>query len=158
VIPIILIRPPTLTCGRCRTLLKRGKPRFGPAKIACGNCGLVIETGLTPWADLSLIKKAFVAIGEVIAPSRWGPFFFVLLLNTLLLLLFGLVFACILNVLLTAVAETSTAAADVLGGVLVGLVVLGTISLLVYRLVCLIKESNEYSRTGVPVVWKARIL
>lgn len=150
----IWIHSPTLMCGGCGTPLKRGEPRFGPAEIVCGNCGLVRKTGLTSWMDLSPVEKVFVALGEVVAPSLWQPFGNVLMLNFFLLLICGSVFALVLYALQVAVSGVSPAAADVLEGIMVGLFVTGMISRPVYRLICLIKESNEYSRTGVPPVWK----
>jgi hypothetical protein len=118
----------------------------------------VLETGLTPWADLSLVRKAFVALGEVIAPSRWGAFFYVLLLNFVLLLVLGMFCACVSFVFVEIVSSVLGDAGSAVGWGIIGIAVLGIAALPVIRLVLLIVESNAYSRTGVPPVWKAGIL
>jgi hypothetical protein len=150
----IWVHSPTLTCERCGTPLKRGKPRFGPAEIVCGNCGIVRKTSLTSWTNLSPVEKVFAALGEVVAPSLWQPFGNVLMLNFFRLLIYASLLALVLYALQAAISEASPAAANVLEGIMVGLFAIGMISRPVYRLICLIKESNEYSRTSVPPVWK----
>src|SRR6185369_5982951 len=81
-------------CPQCRSVLRRGVPRFGPSQVKCGKCGLVIDTPLKTWAQLPFFAKLFTALGEIIAPSRLGVFFYALISNFLLYVIFGSFFGC----------------------------------------------------------------
>ncbi len=142
-------------CPQCRSVLRRGVPRFGPSQVKCGKCGLVIDTPLKPWAKLSFFAKLFTALGEIIAPSRLGVFFYALISNFLLYVIFGSFFGCGLYVLWPSglSAEQTTG----LIWALVCLLVFLIIGLPIIRLILLIRESNEYSASGIPPVWKAGI-
>jgi hypothetical protein len=76
------------------------------------------------------------------------------MLNLFRLAIYGSLFVLALYELRIAISETSPAVADVFGGILIGLFVIGMISRPVYRLICLIKESRKYSQARVPPVWK----
>ncbi len=58
-----------LVCPHCRSSLGHGYRRFGPAQIECYYCGKTVETGLTPWMELSSRQRRASAISEIIAPS-----------------------------------------------------------------------------------------
>lgn len=151
-IPIIIIRPPTLSCPRCSTTLRRGKPSFGPTKVVCGKCGQLIETTLTPWSNLSFTRKILAAISEVIAPSRWGPSCYVLLLNFILLMVFGFLVTVCVALFAGEQGLFGPACWGLLfGGIFIYLIVTVT------RLARLTRESNHYSQTGEPPKWEAGI-
>jgi hypothetical protein len=153
-IPIILIRPATARCSRCGTILKRGTPRFGPREVKCGECGHVMETGLTPWADLPATRRIIVGLGEIIAPSRWGKVFFVLLLEFVLASLY----VCGLTIVLAGISAFLPSWAAPVPWVIAGVGTLALLTIPVVRLVRMVKESNQYSETATPVEWKAGIL
>jgi hypothetical protein len=40
--------------------------------VKCGFCGATVQTGLKAWADHSTVRKVFLALGELGAPSAMG--------------------------------------------------------------------------------------
>ncbi len=151
-LPIIIIRPPTLSCPRCHTTLRRGTPRFGPARVVCANCGQLVETNLTPWSDLTSARKVSAVVSEIIAPSRWGKSCYVLLINFIL---------CMVLVLMVSMCAFAFSGEQGLFGTAFWAVI--ALSMLVYlavtarRLARLIKESNHYSLNREPPTWKAGV-
>jgi hypothetical protein len=67
-------------CPMCRCRLRGGWPRFGPAVVKCGYCGATVQTGLKEWASYPTVRRVFLAIGELGAPSAMGSELFVGLL------------------------------------------------------------------------------
>ena len=153
-VPITLVSRFT-QCPRCRLVLRRGMPRFGPSQVKCGKCGLVIDMPLNTWAELPFFTKLFTAFGEIIAPSRLGVFFYALISNFLLHVIFGSFFGCGLYMLWPS--GLSAEQTNGLVWALVCFLAFLIITLPIIRLILLIRESNEYSATGIPPVWKAGI-
>jgi hypothetical protein len=158
-IPIFLVRPATLTCPYCQALLKRGKPRFGPDAIKCGNCAREIKTGLSPWLKFSPRDRFFLGLGELFAPSRWGTVLTALLLELVICPATVIVFACP-GLFIHAIASAifSDMAATIIVSIIFSILPLGLLALSFSRLTRMIKESNEYSQTGLPPSWRAGAL
>lgn len=155
---IAYIRPAQMSCPDCRTILKRGRPRFGPEIIKCRNCGREIRTGLTGWSHLSPAEKVFIGISEIIAPSRFGPVLYSLIFEFLIGFLLCIPIGCLLVSIhdpLTALVSQNFA--TFIEFSLVGLLLLIIIAALTARLIRLVKESNEFSKTNIPPEWKAGV-
>ncbi len=63
---------PAMECQACYAKIPGRPPRFGPPKVICGLCGEILETGLTPWSQLSFFRKALAIAEESVAPSFLG--------------------------------------------------------------------------------------
>src|SRR5688572_3953445 len=148
-IPLIFVIPPTISCPHCRTVLRRGKPRFGPSKVQCGHCGVIIGTKFKPWAEVSLIKKILIAISEIIGPSRWGAFPFVFLLNLISLFVYGFLLALFEVMVFDSIFKFPPIVSGIFNWGIIIVIVLS----LIFRLIQLIRESNNFSRTNIPPVW-----
>jgi hypothetical protein len=133
-------------CPFCKQEIKKGYHRFGPTRVICCNCGNVLETGLTPWNNLSAGKKLYYCFLELIIPSWECPvkafignimiwYFIANLIGFCLYYLFG--------------SKPEQIRLDVL--------ISGTIALFLVpglRLIILISESNKFSSTNKPPVWR----
>jgi hypothetical protein len=134
-------------CPQCRKRIRRGLRRFGPAQVRCGHCDALVQTGLDSWAQLPTGRKIIAALGEIIAPSWMGlsgcdAVFLIPLMQVFLWLMVALPLALIGF----AISSNSPV------GFLIGLLVYP--ALLVWRLVKMIRESNAYTQTSTPPVWK----
>jgi len=131
-----------IECPSCRRVLRRGLPRFGPREVKCRSCGLLMQTGLTPWAGLTAGKKVETGLMEILAPSRLGKPAYALIFQALILIvLCGLsTFGFLLDVLLCGWAACAAL-------LLVGLIWPPI------RLIRLIRESNAHTETGLPPTW-----
>ncbi len=140
-------------CPKCETEIMGGQHRFGPTQVQCNKCKQVIETGLTPWANLPGSRKALIAISELFVPSWNFPIraFFGNLLAwlfvsmTLGLLLMFIVVGLFFNSSDNAIAPYLVVTIPV---------ITGFILVPFQRLVRMIIESNKYSKTGIAPVWK----
>ncbi|MEW5957693.1 MAG: HEAT repeat domain-containing protein [Chloroflexota bacterium] len=140
-------------CPHCGSAIRQGWRRFGPAQVKCGYCSKIMETGLNMWADLSQKRKLLLTIKELLVPS-WispirallGTFFFGYLVGG---------FFCGWGLMITTFTVYSGHNPPV--WVYIGWIFLGTLTyfLLIpgFRLFRIIRESNQYSRTGVPPTW-----
>lgn len=130
-------------CPSCGAVVRRGVPRFGPREAACANCGALLQTGLTPWGEMPFRQKLGTSLFELLAPSRLGKPLYALILQ------FAFLF-----VLCSASIGAFLAKTVACGWLLFAtMLLLGTVWPAV-RLIRLIRESNEYTRTGVPPSWK----
>ena len=131
-------------CPVCKTVLRRGVLRFGPSQIRCANCGLILRTGLTPWASLSPTQKFVIGVWELLAPSRLGVPIYALILN--------FIFVCTISSFSMGAFIVNAPTCGY------GILLLEAIFFLVVpviRLFRLIGDSNKCSRTGEPPAWKA---
>jgi hypothetical protein len=110
---------PFFGCPYCHSSLGSHCKTFGPSKVKCDNCDETVETGLTPWADLSIAKKLTTAIREILFPTYAYS-------NQLE----GCLYLLVLFWLLIPIAFV--------------------------KLILAIGESNRYSQTAVPPVWKPK--
>jgi hypothetical protein len=150
-IPIIIVTH-HLQCPNCTLTIKRGLPRFGPARVRCGLCGHEIQTNLTPWQHLPESEKVLYALSEIIFPSRLGIGICVLLYPILVL-------PYTLFLLLVALALPI----EGLLSVIVFIYALFAPTLFVFllttiRLFLLIKESDDFSKRRILPYWKARAI
>ncbi len=136
-----------IRCSNCGQILRRGIPRFGPKEVGCSNCNTINRTGLKEWKDFSLISQIGIAITEIIAPSRFGKIFYSFLFYSLVIIVIGF-FSSV-----AFIAKWPFCGIGILVfwvPVLVGGPIL--------RLIRLIKESNKYSETKVPPLWKKSVI
>jgi hypothetical protein len=117
-----------------------------------------METGLTPWADLPTGRKLLLALSELIIPS-WNLPIWAFLGNLFswyfVSAMLGGVAAAFIFVYGYGSSWVDTAMTiNVIAAITIGfLLVPGQ------RLIRMIVESNKYSKTGVPPVWrKSRLL
>jgi hypothetical protein len=147
IMPTYTIRSQKLTCPSCSSVVKTGNlPRFGPARATCHRCKTTFLTGLSTWHDLSLAEKLWAGIAEIIAPSFIGPFFPALLINLLVIVLFG---ACGMSFVI--VPNSNATEGAVTNGAIVGLLIWPVF--LVVRLIWMVLASYRYSKQGVPPIW-----
>lgn len=123
--------------------MRRGIPRFGPGEVICGKCGALNRTGLEGWRDLFLPRKLWLAFLEVVTPSRFGKTCYTyLVLNMISWILVGA------SLFLFIVGS------PVCGWITLVVYLFCFYGLAIYRLIRIIRESNEYSDTLRPPVWK----
>lgn len=149
-------------CSSCNRRLKFGYRRFGPAEVKCGYCGNFHSTNLKQWAEYSTQEKSRLALSEILFPSCTGiP---VTGCNNILVLVVFCSFLCsipaILGVLpldfLRSVLDRDTQ-------IYMEMIEFAYISLCGFwiypalmgvRLFLMVRESNDYSRSKIPPVWK----
>jgi hypothetical protein len=145
-----------IICHQCNKNIRRGIRKFGPAQVRCGNCDTVLSTNLDEWANLSSGRKTSLAIQEILIPSWIGVQASScngLLATVLLQITFW--FLCWLPFSLIAFAiGDSTPIASVFFNILMYLGMLVYPLLLIVRLVRMIRESNAFTLTKTPPVWK----
>lgn len=130
-------------CGQCGQIMRRGIPRFGPGEVICGNCGALNRTGLEGWSDLFLPRKLWLAFLEIVTPSRFGKTCYTfLVLNMISWILLG------------ASLFMFVVGSPVCGWITLGVYLFCFYGLAIYRLIRIIRESNEYTETRRPPVWK----
>ena len=134
-------------CNNCDQILRRGIPRFGPKEVTCSNCNTINRTGLKEWEEFSLINQIGIAISEIIAPSRFGKVFYSFLFYNLVIIAIG--FFCsvafIANWPFCGIGILVFWVPVMVGGPII-------------RIIRLINESNRYSETKVPPVWKKSVI
>jgi hypothetical protein len=137
-----------IVCGHCGGKMKQGDRYFGPAQVKCGRCGTVMRSGYREWSALSTGGRLLGAFLELLCPS-----FLATTSPLLRMLVTGFVVMFIYVVVTHNAIEQHIirpASAPWLGSLAVGLYFL----LLLTRLFFLVRESNRYTKTGVPPVWK----
>jgi len=119
-----------------------------------------METNLTPWADLPTGRKLLLALSELIVPS-WnlpvqafvGNLFAWYFVSGMLGLLGGALVAYVGLVILAYSYDSSwfstAMTIDVIAAAIIGFLLVP-----VQRLIRMIMESNRYSKTGIPPVWR----
>ncbi len=160
------VRYAVTECPHCGSEIMRGHHRFGPKHVQCYSCKQVMETGLTPWADLPTGRKLLLALSELIVPSWNFPmkafignlfaWYFVSgmlgLLGGALILVFAISYdsSSIFSITQGDSSWFNTAMTiDVIVAAIIGFLLIP-----VQRLIRIIIESNKYSKTGIPPVWK----
>ena len=142
-------------CSGCKNKFRRGPDdRFGPAAIKCGKCGEISATGLTGWAELSLKEKLLAGFLEIVNPFHAGNVIYFILFHAALYLVISIP----LGFLMTGLGlqpgglrpeelkSWKEVAPFVIGGIIY-------LSILAYRLIRRIAESQKYTRTGTPPTW-----
>ena len=107
-----------IVCPHCQVSLGNHQTTFGPSSVECFNCGKSLQTGLTPWADFSFFEKAWISLGEFVAPTFYYNNRTQACLDTFVPLFF-------LNPFIN-----------------------------IGKLVWEINESNAFSKSGKPPIWK----
>lgn len=59
----------TAVCHQCGDAWRRGARRFGPAKVQCGHCHRIVDTGLPAWEAQPLPSRLLASISEILMPS-----------------------------------------------------------------------------------------
>lgn len=153
------VRYAVTKCLYCGSEIMAGHHRFGPKHVQCYNCDKVMETGLTPWADLPAGRKLLLALSELIVPSWnlpvkafFGNLFAWLWVSGMLGGLGGALIAYVGLVILEYPYDSSwfdtATTIDVIAAAIIGFLLVP-----VQRLIRMIMESSKYSKTGVPPVW-----
>jgi uncharacterized protein (DUF983 family) len=138
------------TCTACGNKIRNGFRRFGPAQVNCYFCGKTIQTSLTPWQDLTQNQKVSMTLAELLAPSWNYPG-----VTLVLTLFFGILVGGAIVIMPLVFLFRNSHIPDWLTCSLY------CPSILVYillfngtRLLKMISESNKYSMTGTPPIWK----
>ena len=140
-------------CPNCGQRLKLGRPRFGPEKVVCGNCGETLETHLASWESLGAGQKTKQVFGELFAPSYVGAYWSITglayaLINLAFLAMVFVGLAFIFSTLFDFSAYNMT-----LG---VGELIVGSLVTLAYPFKHLQREidgSANYAKTGAAPTW-----
>lgn len=140
-------------CPHCWREIMAGRHRFGPAKVVCYSCKQVLETGLTPWADLSTGRKLLLALSELIVPS-WNRPIWAFLGNLFAWWFVSGAIALLGHFTLSSVLSSESISTSIESQVLIFAAILGFILVPGLRLIRMIVESNKYSRSGIPPVWR----
>jgi hypothetical protein len=142
------------TCTHCNKNIRRGIRRFGPAQVRCGHCDTVLNTNLDGWASLSSERRILLAVQEFFFPSWIGVQASSCngLLATFFIQLFFW-FLCFLPFvgLVSLIGNPST---NIFSNILMYLGMSAYPILLIVRLIRMIQESNAFTRTGTPPIWK----
>lgn len=55
-------------CSNCNRLIRFFSPNIGPSQVKCGYCNHIQFTGMSRWKKLSLVRKIFISLWELIFP------------------------------------------------------------------------------------------
>lgn len=140
-------------CPHCMEEIMSGHHRFGPKQVLCFSCNKVIETGLTPWAELSTKRKLLLFISEIIVPSWNLPvkaFFGNLFAWYFVSAALGFIGYGIINAYGNGASWINEAITiDVIVAAIIGFCLVPF-----RRLIRMILESNKYSKSGTLPVWQ----
>lgn len=140
-------------CPHCYREIMAGQHRFGPAKVVCYGCKQVIETGLTPWAELSTGRKLLLALSELIVPS-WNRPVWAFLGNLFAWWFVSGAIALLGHFTLSSVLSSGSTNTSIDSKVLIFAAFSGFILVPGLRLIRMIVESNRHSKSRIPPVWR----
>lgn len=133
-------------CPQCGKRIRLGVRRFGPAQVRCGHCGAIMYSSLDEWATLPAMRKVWLALLEFLNPSWMG----VSDLGVVALRQFALWAVFFLPVAMVI----PVSAPDMLLETAMSVSMLAYPSLLMIRLVLMVRESNTFTQTNNPPTWK----
>ncbi len=145
-------------CSHCYREIIAGRHKFGPAKVICLGCKKVLKTNFTPWADLSTGRKLLLALSEfclseLIVPS-WNRPIWAFLGNLFAWWFVSGAIVLLGHFTLSSVLSSESISTSIESKVPIFAAILGFILVPGLRLIRMIVESNKYSRSGIPPIWR----
>jgi hypothetical protein len=140
-------------CPQCDAQIARGHRRFGPGQVRCYNCKAVLQTGLPSWAGLSPQQKRRVVLLELLVPS-WNRPVSAFIGNLTACILVSIWFATIPCALISAYGYGKAWQAAAIVALLVIAPLVGVLLVPGLRLWRMIRESDHYTETGEPPIWR----
>ncbi len=140
-------------CPYCGSGIMGGHHRFGPKQVQCYHCKKVMGTGLTPWTDLPTGRKLLLALSELLVPS-WNLPVWTFIGNLFAWYLVSGMLGMLGWAFIFAYDDGSGWADTALTINVIAAIAIGFLLVPGQRLIRMIVESNRYSKTGVPPVWR----
>jgi hypothetical protein len=140
-------------CPYCGNAVMAGHRRFGPKQVQCYSCKQIMDTDLTPWKNLSAKRKLFAALAELILPS-WNLPAKAFLGNLLAWCFVSITIGGLGSIFIVAYGYSSSWYDLAMNLNNIAAPIIGFLFVPGQRLFRMIRESNQYSQTGIPPIWR----